>query len=69
MLAVCIFPGLWCTGDKKDDSLTDLLKQADDILTDLSQADYDVVGVDVAEGGVVAALSPRLVQHQVPAVH
>ena len=35
----------------------------------MGQPDNDVVVVDVAERGVVAALAPRLVQHQVPAVH
>ncbi len=64
-----------CTGDervvvnKKGRILTDLLEQADDVLADLGQADDDIVGVQVAEGGVVTALSPRLVQHQVPAVY
>lgn len=48
---------------------TDLLKEADDVLADLGQTHDDVVGVDVAEGGVVSALAPRLVQQQVPAVH
>lgn len=52
-----------------DDRLTDLLEQADDVLADLGQADDHVVGVEVAEGGVVPAFSPRLVQHQVPAVY
>lgn len=35
----------------------------------MSQTDNDVVVVDVAESGVVSALSPGLVQDQVPAVH
>ena len=35
----------------------------------MRQADNDVVVVDVAERGVVAALASRLVQNQVPAVH
>lgn len=48
---------------------THLLKQADDIFADLRQAHDDVVGVDVAECGVITALPPHLVQHQVPAVH
>lgn len=49
--------------------LADLLKEADDVLADLRQADNDIVGVDVAEGGVVPALPPRLGQHQIPAVY
>lgn len=48
---------------------TDLLEEADDVLADLGQAHDDIVGVDVAEGGMVSALSPRLAQHQVPAVY
>lgn len=35
----------------------------------MRQADNDVVVVDVAEGGVVSALPPSLVQDQIPAVH
>ena len=54
---------------RKDDSCSDLLEQADDVLADLCKAEDDVVSVDVAEGGMVTALSPRLVQHQVPAVY
>lgn len=50
-------------------NLTDLLKQANDVLADLSQTHNDVVGVDVAEGGMVSALTPRLIQQQVPAVN
>ena len=46
-----------------------LLEEPDDVLADLGQAHDDVVGVDVVERGVVAALAPRLVQDQVPAVH
>lgn len=49
--------------------LADLLKEADDVLADLRQAYNDIVGVDVAEGGVVPALPPRLGQHQIPAVY
>lgn len=48
---------------------THLLEQADDIFADLHQAHDDVVGVDVAERGMITALPPHLVQHQVPAVH
>ncbi|TNN85635.1 hypothetical protein EYF80_004268 [Liparis tanakae] len=33
-------------------------KQADDVLANLGQADDDIVGVDVTEGGMVTALSP-----------
>lgn len=47
----------------------DLLEQADHVLTDLGQANNDIVGVDVTEGGMVTTLSPRLIQHQVPAVY
>ena len=46
-----------------------LLEEPDDVLADLGQADDDVVGVDVVEGGVVTALTSCLVQDQVPAVH
>lgn len=53
----------------KDDSLTDFFEQAEDVLTDLGQTEDHIVGVEVAEGGMVTALSPRLVQHQVPAVY
>lgn len=35
----------------------------------MRQADNDVVVVDVAESGVVSALPPGLLQHQIPAVH
>lgn len=52
----------------KDDRLTDLLEQSDDILADLGQTEDDIVGVDVAESGMVTTFSPRLVQHQVPTV-
>lgn len=48
---------------------THLLEQADDIVADLHQAHNDVVGVDVAERGMITALPPHLVQYQVPAVH
>jgi len=50
-------------------SSSDLFEESDDIFAYVRQADNDVVVVDVAERGVVAALAPRLVQHQVPAVH
>lgn len=35
----------------------------------MCQADNDVIVVEVAEGSMVSALSPRLVQNEVPAVH
>lgn len=35
----------------------------------MCQADNDVVVVDVTEGGMVSALPPGLLQHQIPAVH
>ena len=54
---------------QKDDRQTDLLEEADDVLADLGEADDDIVGVDVVEGGVVPAFPPGLVQYQVPAVH
>lgn len=47
---------------------TDLLEEPDDVLADLGETHDDVVGVDVVERGVVAALPARLVQDQVPAV-
>lgn len=55
--------------EEEDDGLADLLKEADDVLADLCQAHNDIVGVDVAEGGVVPALPPGLGQQQVPAVY
>lgn len=54
---------------EENGDLADLLEEADDVLADLRQAYNDIVGVDVAEGGVVAALPPRLGQHQIPAVY
>lgn len=57
--------GLW----RPAHSSSDLFEESDDIFAYVRQADNDVVVVDVAERGVVAALTPRLVQHQVPAVH
>lgn len=50
-------------------SSSDLFKEPDDILAHVCQPDNDVVVVDVAERGVVSALAPRLLQHQIPAVH
>lgn len=47
---------------------SDLFEEPDDILAHVRQADNDVVVVDVAERGVVPALPPRLLQHQIPAV-
>lgn len=47
----------------------DLFEKSDDILSDVCQADNDVIVVEVAEGSMVSALSPRLVQNEVPAVH
>lgn len=41
---------------------TDLFEEPDDILADLGKAHSDVVAVDVTEGGVIPALSSRLVQ-------
>lgn len=48
---------------------SDLFEQSEDILSNMRQADNDVVVVDVAESCVVSALSPGLVQDQIPAVH
>lgn len=48
---------------------SDLFEKSDDILAHVCQADNDVVVVDVAEGGVVSALPPGLLQDQIPAVH
>lgn len=50
-------------------SSSDLFEEPDDILAYVRQAHNDVVVVDVAERGVVSALPPRLLQHQIPAVH
>lgn len=50
-------------------SSSDLFEEPDDILAHVRQADNDIVVVDVAERGVVSALPPRLLQHQIPAVH
>lgn len=52
-----------------DEAGSDLFKESDDILAHVSQTDNDVVVVDVAQGAVVSALPPRLIQHQTPAVH
>lgn len=48
---------------------SDLFEESGDILAHVCQADNDVVVVDVAESGVISALSPGLVQNQVPAVN
>lgn len=48
---------------------SDLFEKPDDILAHVRQADNDVVVVDVAESGVVFALTPGLIQDQIPAVH
>lgn len=48
---------------------SDLFEKSDDILAHVCQTDNDVVVVDVAEGGVVSALPPGLLQDQIPAVH
>ena len=41
---------------------THLFEESDDILTDLGEADNDIVHEDVVEGGMVSALPPGLVQ-------
>lgn len=48
---------------------SDLFEKSDDILAHVRQPDNDIVVVDVAEGGVVSALPPGLLQNQIPAVH
>lgn len=53
----------------KDQFHSDLFEESGDILAHMCQADNDIVVVDVAESGVVSALSPGLVQNQIPAVH
>lgn len=53
-----------CSSSKQramDDSFTDLFEKTNNILNDLGQANDDIVGVDVAERGVVTALTPYLV--------
>lgn len=45
-----------------------LLEEASGVLADLDEAGDDVVEVEVAERGVVSALSLHLAQQQVPAV-
>lgn len=50
-------------------SHSDLFEKSDDILAYVRQPDNDVVVVDVAESGVVPALTSGLVQDQIPAVH
>lgn len=39
-----------------------LFEESDDILTDLGEADDDIVHEDVIEGGMVSALPPGLMQ-------
>lgn len=50
------------------DRCAHLLQQSRGVLADLHEPHDDVVEVDVAQRGVVLALSPHLVQQQVPAV-
>lgn len=49
--------------------LTHLFEESDDILTDLGEADDDIVHEDVIEGGMISALPPGLMQDQIPTVH
>lgn len=42
-------------------NFTDLFEKTNNILADLGQANDDIVGVDVAERGMVTALTPYLV--------
>lgn len=56
-----------CPCPRSSDS--DLFEKSDDILAYVRQPDNDIVVVDVAEGGVVPALPPGLLQNQIPAVH
>lgn len=46
-----------------------LFKHPGGILAYLHEPHDDIVQVDVTQGGVVFALSPHLVQEQIPAVH
>lgn len=46
-----------------------LFKHPGGVLAYLHEPHNDVVQVDVTQGGVVFALSPHLVQEQIPAVH
>lgn len=48
---------------------TDLFEEPDDIIADLSQANDDVVDVDVIKRGMISAFSSSLVQYQIPAVY
>lgn len=54
---------------RSDGLLAHLFEESDDILTDLGEADDDIVHEDVIEGGMVSALPPGLIQDQIPAVH
>lgn len=65
----CVRKGHWDACPRPPISASDLFEKSDDILAHVRQPDNDVVVVDVAEGGVVSALPPRLLQDQIPAVH
>lgn len=54
---------------KKGVKDTDLFEEPDDILADLSQANDDIVDVDVIKSGVISTFSSSLVQNQIPAVY
>lgn len=64
---VCVC-GRWrCPRPLESDS--DLFEESDDILAHVCQTHNHVVVVDVSESGVVPALPPGVLQHQIPAVH
>ncbi len=68
-LCECVLVTVAVTCSHPYNSNSDLFEKSDDILAHVCQADNDVVVVDVAESGVVSALSPGLLQDQIPAVH
>lgn len=59
---------IWKFGMAGRDGLY-LFKHPGGILAYLHEPHDDVVQIDVAQGGVIFAFSPHLVQEQVPAVH
>lgn len=65
----CVGEGQWAASPRPLRSDSDLFEKSDDILAHVSQPDNHIVVVDVAEGGVVSALPPGLIQNQIPAVH
>lgn len=58
-----------CEKKKKDVKATDLFEEPDDVLADLSQANNDIIHVDVVKCGMISAFSSSLVQNQIPAVY